>query len=139
MTTTTDYVSRTLTFDFGGRDCCAKDAEYLITRTDATGTRRIRTCLAHRDEATHNAADYVGGWGDVSLTVRRITEDRPEESHPTTDLDALLGALALIANRDAGDLAGALAVGAEGMENPEVRMRVDYAVHTYYARRALAS
>lgn len=57
---------------FGGQECCTEYATHVVTRTDATGSRAHTVCGHHLNECTGNLAEYVYGWGDVTMTVRRI-------------------------------------------------------------------
>jgi hypothetical protein len=75
-TATTARQSRTMTVTFGGLECCLA-ADFRVTRTDAHGAVAYETCAAHRDECTTTQAQYVEGWGNVSLTVERLRLPAP--------------------------------------------------------------
>jgi len=71
---------------YADHPCCQQAREskqrcfWEITRTDATGTTTYVTCTEHRDEAAASQSRYVGGWGDVTLTVRRVDVSESEEA-----------------------------------------------------------
>lgn len=63
----------TVTCTYGGHECCAERTAYRVTRIDATGIVTYEVCAEHRAECTATASRYVHGWGDVTLTVARVT------------------------------------------------------------------